>query len=61
MANAFGRLAGTLLSGLIYQWQGLTACLWVSTLFLIVAGLLSLLLPTEVPTTGRRVELSQAA
>jgi MFS family permease len=61
MANAVGRLAGTILSGLIYQWHGLTACLWVSTLFLIIAGLLSLLLPTEVPTTARRAELSQAA
>ena len=26
MANAAGRLIGTLLSGLLYQWQGLTAC-----------------------------------
>jgi MFS family permease len=61
MANAFGRLAGTILSGLIYQWHGLTACLWVSTVFLIVAGLLSLLLPTELSATARRTELSQTA
>ena len=61
MANAIGRLAGTILSGLIYQWQGLTACLWVSALFLIIAGLFSLLLPTEIPTTARGAELSQAA
>ena len=27
MANAAGRLAGTVLSGLLYQWQGLEACL----------------------------------
>lgn len=45
MANAAGRLAGTLLSGLLYQWQGLEACLWVSSGFVLVAGLLSLLLP----------------
>ncbi len=45
MANAAGRLAGTLLSGLLYQWQGLEACLWASSAFVVVAGLLSLLLP----------------
>ncbi|MFM9126381.1 MAG: hypothetical protein ACKOTA_02215, partial [Solirubrobacterales bacterium] len=45
MANAVGRLAGTLLSGLLYQWQGLEACLWASSGFVLVAGLLSLLLP----------------
>jgi predicted MFS family arabinose efflux permease len=44
-ANAVGRLAGTILSGLLYQWHGLTACLWASTGFLVTAGLLSLLLP----------------
>jgi MFS family permease len=53
MANALGRLAGTILSGLLYQWHGLTACLWVSAGFLLLAGLLSLLLPTEV-LRGRR-------
>jgi hypothetical protein len=45
MANAAGRLAGTLLSGLLYQWQGLEACLWASAAFVVVAGLLSLMLP----------------
>lgn len=56
MANAIGRLAGTVLSGLLYQWHGLTACLWTSAAFLILAGLLSLLLPTEAsrsPSTLR--------
>ena len=33
MANAGGRLAGTLLSGLLYQWQGLEACLWACALY----------------------------
>ena len=47
MANACGRLAGTLLSGLLYQWQGLEACLWVSAAFVLVAGGLSLLLPAR--------------
>ena len=45
MANAAGRLTGTLLSGLVYQQQGLVGCLWWSTLFVVLAGLLSLRLP----------------
>jgi MFS family permease len=45
MANAFGRLAGTVLSGLLYQWQGLEACLWASVAFVLAAGVISLLLP----------------
>ncbi len=61
MANAIGRLAGTVLSGLLYQWHGLTACLWTSAAFLIVAGLLSFLLPTEVERGTRPTRLSQAA
>jgi len=47
MANAAGRLIGTLLSGLLYQWQGLTACLWASVIFVLAAGLLSLMLPNQ--------------
>ena len=54
MANAGGRLAGTVLSGLLYQWQGLEACLWASSIFVIAAGLISLSLPTKTPSpTGR--------
>ena len=49
MANAGGRLAGTVLSGLTYQHLGLTGCLWLSSLFVLAAALLSLRLP-EVPT-----------
>ena len=45
MANAAGRLAGTLLSGLIYQWQGLEACLVASALRVALAGAVSLALP----------------
>ncbi len=60
-ANAMGRLAGTILSGLLYQWHGLTACLWVSTGFLITAGLLSLLLPTGAARSTRPTRLSQPA
>jgi MFS family permease len=47
MANAGGRLVGTILSGLLYQWHGLTACLWASAAFLLVAGVLSLMLPSN--------------
>ena len=45
MANAGGRLAGTVLSGALYEWQGLEACLWASTGFVLAAGLLTRLLP----------------
>jgi MFS family permease len=54
MANALGRLSGTLLSGLLYQVGlqmgpngGLIACLWASVAFVLGAGGLSLLLPTH--------------
>lgn len=46
MANAAGRLLGTVLSGLLYQLFGLEACLWASAAFVLTAGLISLLLPT---------------
>lgn len=45
MANAMGRLLGTVLSGWIYQAYGLTCCLWISAGFVIAAALLSLRLP----------------
>ena len=41
MANAAGRLLGTLLSGWAYLQNGLQSCLWVSLLFIILAALLS--------------------
>jgi predicted MFS family arabinose efflux permease len=41
MANAAGRLTGTLLSGLIYQQYGLAACLAVSSIMVIASVLLS--------------------
>jgi len=41
MANAGGRLAGTVLSGLIYQQYGLIGCLWCSAAFLLAAALIS--------------------
>jgi len=45
MANAGGRLTGTILSGLVYQTQGLTGCLWWSAAFVLVAAVLSFKLP----------------
>ena len=48
MANAGGRLTGTVLSGWVYQTQGLAGCLWWSAAFVLVAALLSLRLPTGV-------------
>jgi len=49
MANAGGRLVGTVISGWAYQTQGLEGCLWWSTGFVIAAWLLSYGLP-EVRT-----------
>lgn len=42
MANAGGRLAGTVLSGWSYQQYGLEGCLWFSAVFVLAALLLSL-------------------
>lgn len=44
-ANAAGRLLGTVLSGWVYQYWGLAACFWISTLFIALAALLSRALP----------------
>jgi hypothetical protein len=54
MANAGGRLAGTLLSGWSYQTQGLEGCLWWSTAFIIMSWLLSFKLP-EVGKDEKKV------
>ncbi|WP_049631303.1 organoarsenical effux MFS transporter ArsJ [Cellvibrio sp. pealriver] len=45
MANALGRLIGTLLSGWVYQVAGLVACLWVAALFIGITTLISIALP----------------
>ncbi len=52
MANAMGRLIGTLLSGWLFQAYGLAACLLVSSLFLCVAALISMGLPRHAPQTA---------
>lgn len=49
MANAGGRLVGTVLSGWVYQTQGLEGCLWLSSAFVLAAALLSFGLPAVKP------------
>ncbi|MCS6153299.1 organoarsenical effux MFS transporter ArsJ [Shewanella baltica] len=48
MANAMGRLVGTVLSGLVYQAYGLAACLWISTAFIGITAMISIKLPRQV-------------
>ena len=45
MANAMGRLLGTLLCGWVYQQSGLVACLWFSAALLLLTAMLSFKLP----------------
>ena len=47
MANALGRLLGTVLSGWVFQVAGLAACLAVSSLLLAITALVSLGLPRQ--------------
>jgi MFS family permease len=61
MANACGRLVGTVLSGALYQLGGLTWCLWASVLFVLAAGTLSRLLPSSGRTTGNGISHADAA
>ena len=45
MANAAGRLIGTVLSGVLFQHYGLAACLAVSSLFIVLSSVIALRLP----------------
>lgn len=47
MANAGGRLLGTVASGLLYQWTGLAGCLWGAVICLLLAWLISFKLPRD--------------
>lgn len=47
MANALGRLSGTILSGWLYQLYGLTACLMMSSIFILLSAFISLALPKQ--------------
>jgi MFS family permease len=59
MANAGGRLLGTILSGVLYLYTGLVGCLWASVACVLAAGLLSLLLPTNAAQHTRPIELGK--
>ncbi|MGB3733932.1 MAG: organoarsenical effux MFS transporter ArsJ [Ilumatobacter sp.] len=52
-ANAAGRLVGTLLSGLLYLWGGLTVALIGAAVFVAITWLLTLRLP-ELPAASER-------
>ena len=47
MANAIGRLIGTVLSGWVFQAYGLTMCLYISSVLLLTAMIVSLWLPKD--------------
>ena len=44
MANAGGRLVGTMLSGWIFQAYGLSLCLWLSALFLFASAAIAIMI-----------------
>jgi hypothetical protein len=58
MANAMGRLVGTLLSGVIYQFTaddyGLSVCLWTATVFMAAAAGVGSLLEAQPEKSGIR-------
>jgi predicted MFS family arabinose efflux permease len=57
MANACGRLLGTLLSGVLYQFAGVSASLWGAVVLAGAAGLGAMFLPpvtTEVGWAGAK-------
>ncbi|KAF1709851.1 MULTISPECIES: organoarsenical effux MFS transporter ArsJ [Pseudoxanthomonas] len=58
MANALGRLLGTVLSGWIFQVAGLAACLWISAVLVGLAAAISLSLPRHKPLAAVDVESS---
>ncbi|MCL6417253.1 organoarsenical effux MFS transporter ArsJ [Aestuariirhabdus sp. Z084] len=56
MANAMGRLIGTVLSGWLFQEYGLEVCLWVSAGFIFLTALISIGLPKHpIPTAGSTI------
>jgi MFS family permease len=48
-ANAAGRFGGTLLSGVLYAWDGITACLLGSAVMLAACWAVTLALPRRMP------------
>ncbi|MCX7683979.1 MAG: organoarsenical effux MFS transporter ArsJ [Acetobacteraceae bacterium] len=59
-ANAAGRFAGTLLSGLLMAWGGIFACLLGSAAMLAACFVVTLLLPRAVPEPRKRGEAAPA-
>ncbi|WP_062057642.1 organoarsenical effux MFS transporter ArsJ [Cellvibrio sp. OA-2007] len=60
MANACGRLVGTLLSGYLYQQGGLSLCLWGSVIFLLLVAIISIGLPGSNTPTHSLTNTQQA-
>jgi MFS transporter, APGE family, 1-arseno-3-phosphoglycerate exporter len=52
MANAMGRLLGTVLSGWVFQRWGLEQCLWISSAMIVITALISLYLPRHPQGPG---------
>ena len=52
MANACGRLLGTLLSGILYQRAGVVASLWGAVILAGLAGAIALTLPAVHAVSG---------
>jgi hypothetical protein len=50
MANSGGRLVGTVLSGLVFQYFNLVGCLWTSMLLVLAAGIVTMKLPDPQPS-----------
>ncbi|TEW53301.1 organoarsenical effux MFS transporter ArsJ [Psychromonas sp. RZ22] len=55
MANAMGRLVGTVLSGWVYQEAGFAACLWIAFGFLLLTSIISLKLPVQKADTNIQI------
>jgi len=60
-ANATGRLLGIVLSGVLYQYGGMVACLLGSAAMLAVCWLMTLLLPTRANSASRPPTASEPA
>ncbi len=52
MANALGRLFGTLLSGWLFQVYGIAICVAVSSMLVVLAALVSIALPRHAPSAA---------
>jgi predicted MFS family arabinose efflux permease len=55
MANAMGRLLGTVLSGWVFQVWGIASCLWISSAFIAISAAVALLLPRHQASTQQRI------